>query len=510
MKTTKFLRIAAFVTSLAMAFLMLAGCGTQKTSTETSQSSAETSAAKAETTAAETAAGIKEPVVIKWATWENIYVAREMAEKFNAKNPGIKVEVMDLGGWFGNDKLTSLAASGEMPDIFEVENPVIPVQNKWVIDLKPFLDKETEKKFYDNFVQTGTFDGKVIMLPAYIFVHGIVVNLSAVKAANLPVPGYDWTLDELKEIVIKTTKGTTIGIWSVDDLLKHIPPQMNDDLGWGCWNAKEQRYVLGEEFKYAVEFAKELRDKKTTLTQFIEHIDPWSKPEGAERDAAFKEIADIYKEKFGDESDWNLWLKGNVVTGMDFSWNIGFDKDPNFGGWEWDFYPFPVKDKGDISRPGIVCDSYAISASAKDPEAAFKFLKYIAYDPSSFDDRVDIIKNYNKEKAMEKYPDLSADRFWDTLTFDHIPAINDQAVLDRWCELNNVKPGIKYILDNLDRGYIDGFKFVPDFDTSYHKTIYNGVRDEVFWGNKSIEDIAPELEKKANDIYNTAVANMRK
>lgn len=479
------------------ASLVLTACGNGGSKTPTDKTGA-TTGEKTSTAA---------PVTIKWATWENPVMAEEMAAKFNAKNKDIKVVVDDFGGWFGNDALAKRAASGEMPDVFNVENPVIPVQNKWLLDMKPFLDKETDKKFYQNFVETGTFDGKTIMLPSYVFVHGIIVNKSLVKANNLPVPDYGWTLDEYKNILIKTTKGQTIGTNGVVDDIKHIPPQMNDKLGWGTWDGS--KYVLGDEWKFAVDFTKELYDKKVSIWQLTEHIDPWVKPEGAERDAALQQIKDIYKEKFGEEGDYDVFLKGNVATWMDFSWGLSFYKNEKFGGFDWDFYPFPVKDKGDKSRPGIVCDSLAISANTQNPEAAFRFIKYISYDPTSFDDRVEIIKNYKKDEAKTKYPNIKEDRLSDFLTFDHIPAINDQAVRDKWSEYNNVKAGVREMVNHLDTGYIDGFKFVPDFDNAYHKTIEKAIRQEIFTGKKTAADLAAELEKKANDITETAIKNMK-
>ncbi len=166
-----------------------------------------------------------------------------------------------------------------------------------------------------------------------------------------------------------------------------------------------------------------------------------------------------------------MFLKGNVALWMDFSWGLSFDKNEKYSGFDWDFYPFPVAEKGDIPRPGIVCDSYAISASTKNPEAAFRFIKYLSYDPAAFDDRIEIIENYNKEEAKKKYPNITEDRIPDFLTFDHIPAVNDPTVREKWCNYNNVKPGVKFMLDNLERGYVDGFKFVPDFDTAYHRQL---------------------------------------
>jgi len=98
--------------------------------------------------------------------------------------------------------------------------------------------------------------------------------------------------------------------------------------------------------------------------------------------------------------------------------------------------------------------------------------------------------------------------FPDYFTFGHIPAINDQDIRDRWCDYNNVKPGLRYMLDNMDTGYIDGFKYVPDFDTAYHKTIEKAVIEQVWTGQKTAADLAAELEMKANEITQEAISLM--
>lgn len=448
----------------------------------------------------------KDPVVIKWATWENRVMAEELAAKFNEDNPDIKVEVQHAG-WFGNNDLAQWAASGQMPDVFAVENPFLGIQNGWFYDLKPFLEKEEDPKFYENFIETGTYKGKVVMLPSYIYLHGILVNLSLLKANNIPIPDYGWTLDDYKNIVISLTKDKMIGTNSITELPKHIPAQMNDNILYGCWDG--EKYVLGEEWIFAVNFTKELHDANIAAYQTEEGLqNPWELEEGAERDAAFEAIKNAYRERFGEDEAYNVWMKGNAATWMEFSWGLGFEGWEMYSGFEWDYYPFPVVEAGDISRPGIVCDSLAMLANAEHPEEAYRFIKYISFDPKSFDDRVEIIDNYDPEEAKEKYPDLTEDLFPEFFTFSHIPAINDQGVRDRWCDYTNAKPGLVYMLNNMHTGYIDGFKYVPDFDTAYHKTIEKAMIEQIWTGQKTAADLAAELETKANQITQEAIELM--
>ena len=452
----------------------------------------------------------KEQVTIKWASWENTFVAREMAEKFTKKHPNIKVDVVDMGGWFGNDVLSKKAAAGEMPDIFNVENPAIPVQNKWVLDLKPYLDKEKDKKFYPNLVETGTFDGKVIMLPTYLFGFGVIVNKSLLKSNNIPIPKYDWTVDEFMNIIDKTSKGQTIGTNVYLEPMKHFPAQMNDKLGWATWNGKS--YDFGEEWQYAANISKQIVDKKLSLYAMLDTLpDPGASADGsAEKTKAENDRKALLKGKFGVEDYYDVFLKGSVATFWDFTWALGIEINPKFGGFEWDYYPIPVVDKGKVSRPPVVADSLAIASNCKHPDEAFEFIKYLCYSPEAFDDRVEIVKNYKKADVKVKYPDIKADQIWDTISFDHMPAVNDQAVRDKWLKFTKAKTGVAYTINNLDKAYIDAYKFVPDFDKAYQKTVEGIFKEQVLTGKKTPADISPELEKKANDITNAAMEAMRK
>lgn len=161
--------------------------------------------------------------------------------------------------------------------------------------------------------------------------------------------------------------------------------------------------------------------------------------------------------------------------------------------------------EGDVSRPGIVCDSLSMLANTENPDEAYRFLKYISYDPQSLYDRIEIIDNYDPDEAKEKYPDLTEDEFPDRFDIDHVPAINDQGVRETWAEYTNAAPGLEYMLNNMGTGYVDGFKYVPDFDTAFHKTIEKAMTEQIWTGQKTASDLAGELEEKANQIAQEAM-----
>lgn len=513
-----FRKLSAMLLAMALTLSMFSACAPQPTNTATNATSepaaAPTEAPAEETEDTETAEATEAPapadqVTITWATWENEYVAREMARKFTERHPEIKIELVK-SGWFAEKELTEWSATGALPDVFELANPDIPVKNGWLADLKPFIDKYPDIKAYDNLVQTGTIDGKVVFFPTYLFMFGVIVNKDLLAENNIEIPGYDWTIEDVKNIAIATTKGQTIGLNDVDVMQKHIPPQMNPALGWGSWDG--EKYVLDDSWIQAVNFCKDLYDKKVGLYNQLDKMpNPWDLPEGKERDDASAVRMEWLKQNYGVEDAADLFLKGGVAMQMEFTWGMNFDKSnpEKYSGWDFDFYPFPVVQKGGaVSRPGLVCDSYSMSSACKNQDAAFTFMKYLACDPEGFQDRIDLCEAYDKDEAAAAYPELKPEAFPETVDFNHIPTVNDPAVRQQWADFNKVKPGVKYMMDNLQNGYVDAFKFVPAFDDAYHKLVQKTVVEQIYTGKKTAADLANELATKATEISQKALNAM--
>lgn len=495
------------ITALLMAALMTAGTVLTGCGDSASDEGKKDDTGKKTEDGADKEEGDGEVKVITYGGWEGPIMIREMAEKFSELHPDVKI-VPVSEGWMGNEKLTELAATGEMPDIINLENINIPMQNGWIIDLKPYIEADPDiDQLPKNFLKYGEFNDQIIMLPGAVYVYGVMMNTDLVTSNSIELPEYTWTVDQYKDILKKCTKkGSTVGINEVRTLLKHLPAQMNDELGWGAFNETKKEYQLGSEYEYAVNTVKELMDAKVSLFEWMDTFgNQWDFEEGSSERLEIEEAkANYLMEVIGESSDWSGWKKGKAACWSDFAWATGFVNEEDYGGFNWDYYPVPVVEEGDTPRIPLVVDSMAITSTCKYPQEAYEFMKFLGYSSEGINARIDIVENQDMEALKEKYPDRPENEFTAPLTFGQMPATTDKAVIDRWAELNNVKPGLKWMVEHMDNGYVDGYKVTPGFDDAYHKVIEKVILAEVATGQKTFSDVAEELQTKANEITKEA------
>lgn len=442
-------------------------------------------------------------------TGENPVLLTYMAERFNKeRNPDIKIEIVYTGEWMGNENMAKLVAAGRMPDIIYVENPQFPLQNGWLVDMNQFAAKEESIDIPDAFLRYGTVGDMLIMLPYQVFLGGIMVNLSLLDAENIPRPDYNWTIDDFVNIVRSGTRpGRIIGINRSDFLLAHLPAQLNNDLGWGSFNSTTRQFQLRPEWLQAANIAAGIaRSNLTLFDQLDRYGNQWDFEEGSDRRVAIEDERRAAMWEIvggGLNEDWQPWVAGRAATWWDFSWGMNFDvknKDI-YTGFEWDFFPLPTGDRNTVSRPAIVMDSIGITTAAADPEAAWEFVKWLTYDIDGINARFDFVENWNREEALKRWPGWPESQYPEVFEFTQIPPTTHPEVVERWVELNNARPGLRFIISNMDTGYIDGFKVVPGFSayngpepTTIEKTWLNQVRT----GQRTSADIVDEVETIAN------------
>jgi ABC-type glycerol-3-phosphate transport system substrate-binding protein len=505
-----FIKIALAATVAVMIF---AACGTgggdASDASAAGNQGAAGQAAAGETPAAD---GPTRRVVV--GIGENPVMLTYLAERFNQeRDPNIEIEIFYNGEWMGNEQMAQLVAAGQMPDILYIENPLFPMQNDWLIDLSPFAAQEEYIPIPEAYLRYGMVGDQLVMLPAWVFTHGVMVNLSLLDAENIPRPGYDWTIDEFVEIITLATRpGDIIGTNASAPLLEHLPAQLNRNLGWSSFNRDARQYQLSPEWVQAANLAYTIANNNLTLfDQLDRHGNHWEMEEGSEARLAVEEARRnaLWEVTGVVGEDWHPWVGGRAATWFDFSWAMGFDVwNPDiFTGFEWDFYPFPRGYSGAVPRPGIVVDSVGISTLAPHPEAAWEFIKWITYEPDGLNARFDFVENWNREEARERWPGWPEGSYPEVFTFGHMPPTNDPAIIDRWVNFNDAVPGLRFILENLDAGYVDGFKVTPGHVAA--TDIINGAfRNEVMTGRQTAADIANEVEAMANQVTAEAFASI--
>lgn len=286
---------------------------------------------------------------------------RELAKKFEATNPGVRVKVdtenSDLM------KQQTLIASGAPPDIlfFTINNwPAFAAQNV-ILPLDDFIQKDSYDldDFFPQIVKAYRFDGKnfgvgkLHGIPKEIAIRSLFYNTEHFAAAGVVAPALDnpWEREQFLDAAKKLTK--TMG----DQTAQYGVVQETWWGPWMMWAWADGGDAVDDPYKptkatledpkvvAAIEFIGNL-----VTTQKVAPTDAVTKDQGKSALFAGKR-ASMY---------WNGYWN-----------NVTFKK----AGVQYDVMPFP---KGAAGRAQLLTGSmFGISAASKNPQQAWNLLKYI-------------------------------------------------------------------------------------------------------------------------------------
>lgn len=183
--------------ALTMGMTMLAGCGGSGSSVSQP---------------AETPPSADEPVTIKWALWDMTETPyyQPLVDAFEAKNPNVKVEMVDV---FGSDYstvlTTQLAGGADDLDVITIKD--IPSYANLINlgMLEPLNDWNTNNvDSYSGAIEQITINDKYYGVPFRSDFWLLFYNKDLFDAANVPYPTNDMTLDEYDAMARKLTHGS--------------------------------------------------------------------------------------------------------------------------------------------------------------------------------------------------------------------------------------------------------------------------------------------------------------
>lgn len=159
----------------------------------------------------------KEKTKIKIAWWggsERQETTKQILDLYEKEHEEISFEVLstDWDGYF--DKLAIQAASGEMPDIVQMDYMYITTytQNRSLTDLSSYIEKGIidVSQIDETLLATGKVDEKITGIPLSVNIMATGCNPSLFKEAGLLLPEGEWTWEEFrkmtKQIYDKTGK----------------------------------------------------------------------------------------------------------------------------------------------------------------------------------------------------------------------------------------------------------------------------------------------------------------
>jgi len=419
-------------------------------------------------------------VTIRYANWnvgteEENNLQRQLAAAYVAANPGVTIEFVDMSGdgrW--DEKLTNLAARGELPDVWMADNTPYYIQNGWAADLSALVAEDADWAAVPQVLKDAvSYEGKVLGVPSAQFVMGYFVNQDLFDAANLDAPTYGVSVEDFIESATSLTdvQQGVLGLDELEFILGWYPSTQDENLGWFGFDGTHMNYN-SDAFKAAVNTILELKG------------DTW------------QGLTDEQKPAFTAQGPWELFLNQESGVRWDGGWAVPFyAQNATFN---WDFMGIPG------GNQALVADILVVSASSANLEAAYDFAKWMSFSA----------EGYATEAQLAKDAGLVPTR---------MPVAISPESIDLYLSFVGDKPGLRQALENLDNSLVESLaKIVPGYinarwegkpgiDIGENLDVNMGfIFGNLPAGTYKFEDYSEQLEAFANNILDEANAALPK
>lgn len=319
----------------------------------------------------------EEEVTITYASWqynnpEAVTIESLMVQEFTKKYPNIKVEMQIVGEsaeW--DENMLGLLETNDLPDVFLVNRMENFIPYDILADLTEMWNHDDDTKYiFDSVRDLGLYENKRYVIPTYMYPQFWVVNKDILEAANVAIPGYDWTWDQMESIAKAVTNDTThtIGLYGTAqyfyEYAKVIDPESHP-YAYG---------YDGEKFNFSTDaYLQAMTDLEIGLA------------EGYVVNSLSEEQCLEY---YGDATADPRYI-GKVGIWREASWSVK-EQIPNFN-FDFDIYPAP-------SGVGMGnTDIAGISSLSEHKEAAYQLLKWMSYSEEGIIRRFELYDEYQDE-----------------------------------------------------------------------------------------------------------------
>lgn len=380
-----------------------------------------------------------EEITLTYACWGlgekgEIEARDKQLAAFMEAYPNIKVEFVELtqGEPDWSNGLVSLAANGQLPDVFWVYSVTNAVANEWALDVTEYYEKDPDaKEVYPNMVEAARLNGKLYCMPTVMFPYMVFLNKSLFEKYNEPLPSYDWTIDEFKEIAERITHPEEFYFGtSQPNYVDYFMCQYNAGQSVRGWDGTAYHY--NQTWVDALNLKYDWIDDDTLEWESAEDKLKW----------------------LGDE---NAWPPGHGRSAMhfDWSWSVSFFEDTvsQETGMEFLYYPQPA---GPTGQQMAVVDYGVISAATEHPREAWELQKWTSWGKEACLNRYAAYKEAGLE-AISRMPVITNQEVWDVVdnftdredfraVYDHltdvVPTCGSVAPgwsqFDTWCNENEI------------------------------------------------------------------------
>lgn len=341
------------ILALMLVLVALAACATA------TPTPAPVAPAAASTAPAATVAAPAKPVTLRWfMRWDQVRldgVAKPIIEAYQKENPNVKIELENIGS--GTDywiKLQTMIAGGTAPDVIypATHNAYALASKNALVYVDDFLkrDKIDLSKFDQNVLDLYKTNSKVHCLPIDSAAVAVFYNKNMFEAAGIAAPKDGWTWDDFLATAQKLTKDTNndgkTDQFGIDVWTSYWPVIVWSKAGHNTFDDPRNptKFLMDDAAIDAIQWLGDLANKHHVM------------PSTAER----ANISDMFLAGKAGMQIIGHWRVPQYQTIKDFKWDIA---------------PLPVG-KFPVNRADGSC--FAITAQSKNPEEAWKFVRYLA------------------------------------------------------------------------------------------------------------------------------------
>lgn len=289
------------------------------------------------------------------ATTDQLPIWEKVMKNFMKENPLIKVKIENVPYSEYWSKLLTMSAAGVSPDVVFMESTRLPafVEKESILCLDGFLAKDRSvnlKEFYPVSIDISKYKGGLYGLPNDLAIVALYYNRDMFDQAGVPYPKAGWTWEDL------VRKG------------KMLTKDKNGD------GAADQYGITHYDWQIAIyQNGGDLVDdpadpKRSTLNTPAVH-----EALNFCRDLGFRHKISPPAQQQQYRSVYEMFTSGYAAMTMDGHWMVPAYR--NIKNFKWDTVVLPRAKRS----AGVAYGSfYSIPKMSKNPEAAWKLIKYLA------------------------------------------------------------------------------------------------------------------------------------
>jgi multiple sugar transport system substrate-binding protein len=282
----------------------------------------------------------------------NLY--EEQVAAFEKLHPEIKVNIFWVPGSEYNVRLKTLAASGQLPDLFFSGDVWLSYLLPFTRDITDLVLRDAEEfglnDYFPEIQRAMQLDGKYYILTEYMNLSLLYYNRRMFREAGLPEPTDEWTWDDLIETgkaLTRPASGDDPGVWGSSRV----------EGWWGEWLIYV-RQAGGKAFTPDGRHC--LLDSEAAISGLRFYLEK-SSTHGFSAPAGFEPLNGFVNERVAMivGGHINFWLNYNQISELD-----------------WDVQLLP---KGPVTRSGgeLAMAGYSVSSTSEHVEEAWELAKFL-------------------------------------------------------------------------------------------------------------------------------------